>query len=156
MRNTRARRRSFLQLGRVTIGDWIVLVAACLTAISLFLPWFVSNVPGSSTQSAFAYSELFSVVVLVFFLATLALVIYPALSPDLGLPPLPFSTPVIFVFMGLVLLLMYFFEFGKYSCITCQGVSHGFGIYLGLIASFVYLAGAIIKWGSRPTRRLEA
>jgi hypothetical protein len=54
--------------------------------------------------------------------------------------------------MGTILLLMYFFEYGKYSCITCQGVTHGFGIYVGLIASVVYIVGAVIKWGSRQTR----
>ena len=58
--------------------------------------------------------------------------------------------------LGIVLLLMFFFQFGKYSCITCQGVSHGFGIYLGLIAAFVYVAGSVIKWGSRPTKRAES
>lgn len=155
MRNVRPRRHRFIDLRRVAIGDWIVLVAGLLTVLSLFLQWFVSNVPGTPAQNAFAYSPDFSVVVLVFFLATLGLVIYPALSPDLRLPPLPFSTPVIFLFMGMVLLLMYFFELGKYSCITCQGTSHGFGLYVGLIASFVYVVGAIIKWGSRPTRHLE-
>jgi hypothetical protein len=54
--------------------------------------------------------------------------------------------------MGAILLLMFMFEFGKYSCILCQGVSRGFGIYVGLIASVVFIIGAIIRWGSRPTR----
>ena len=156
MRNVRSRRRAFLDLRRITIGDWIVLVAGLLTAVSLFLQWFVSNLPQTAPQNAFAYSPDFCVVVLVFFLATLGLVIYPALSPDLRLPPLPFSTPVVFVGMGLILLLMFFFELGKYSCITCQGTSHGFGIYVGLIASFVYVVGSVIKWGSRPTKRMES
>ena len=64
--------------------------------------------------------------------------------------------PTIIILSVIVLLLMFFFQFGKYSCITCQGVSHGFGIYLGLIAAFVYVAGSVIKWGSRPTKRAES
>jgi len=155
VRNVRARRRSFLELQRITLGDWIVLLAGALTVASLFFPWFVSSV-ASSTQWAFTYSEVFSVVVIVFFLATLFLVIYPALSPDLGLPPLPFSTPVIFLTMGSILLLSYMYQLGKYACIACSGTSRGFGLWLGLIASFVFIVGSAIKWGSRPSRRVEA
>jgi hypothetical protein len=141
-----------LDLRRVTIGDYIVLVASLLTVVSLFMTWFVSNVPGTHNQWAFTYSEVAAVVVIVFFLATLFLVVYPAIAPELGLPPLPFSTPLVFLTMGGILLLIFMFEFGKYSCVLCQGVSQGFGIYIGLIASVVFIIGAIIKWGSRPSR----
>src|ERR1700738_4528842 len=105
MRSVRPRRRSFLDLRLIAIGDWIVLFSALITAISLFLPWFTSSTPGTQSQKAFAYSEVASVVVLVFFLTTLFLVVYPALSPDIGLPPLPFSTPVVLITMGGILLL---------------------------------------------------
>lgn len=152
MRNVRTRRRGFIDLQRINLGDWIVLLAGALTVASLFFPWFVSSV-AANTQWAFTYSEVFSVVVIVFFLAALFLVIYPALSPDLGLPPLPFSTPVVFLTMGSILLLSYMYQLGKYACITCTGTSRGFGLWLGLIASFVFIIGAVIKWGSRPTRR---
>jgi hypothetical protein len=141
-----------MDLRRVTIGDYVVLVASLLTVVSLFMTWFVSNVPGTHNQWAFTYSEVASVVVIVFFLATVFLVLYPVIAPEFGLPPLPFSTPLIFLTMGGILLLMFMFEFGKYSCILCQGVSRGFGIYVGLISSVVYIIGAIIRWGSRPAR----
>lgn len=152
MRSARPRRGPIMDLRRITIGDYIVLVASLLTVISLFMTWFVSNVPGTHNQWAFTYSEVAAVVVIVFFLATLFLVLYPVIAPEFGLPPLPFSTPLIFLTMGGILLLMFMFEFGKYSCILCQGVSRGFGIYVGLIASVVFIIGAIIRWGSRPTR----
>jgi hypothetical protein len=141
-----------MDLRRVTIGDYVVLVASLLTVVSLFMTWFVSNVPGTHNQWAFTYSEVASVVVIVFFLATVFPVLYPVIAPEFGLPPLPFSTPLIFLTMGGILLLMFMFEFGKYSCILCQGVSRGFGIYVGLISSVVYIIGAIIRWGSRPAR----
>jgi hypothetical protein len=92
------------------------------------------------------------VVVIVFFLATLFLVIYPTVAAEFGLPPLPFSTPLFFLTMGSILLLMFTYELGKYACIECQGVSRGFGIWVAWISSFVYILGAIIKWGSRPVR----
>lgn len=155
MRSVRRRRRTFIDLRRITIGDWIVLASSTMTVASLFMTWFVSNVPGSHSQWAFTYSEVACVVVIVFFLATLFLVIYPALSPDLGLPPLPFSTPLIFLTMGSILLLLFFYELGKYACIQCQGVSRGFGIYVGLFASAVYILGAVIRWGSRPAQAIR-
>lgn len=141
-----------MDLRRITIGDYVVLVASLLTVVSLFMTWFVSNVPGTHDQWAFTYSEVAAVVVIVFFLATLFLIAYPVVAPQFALPPLPFSTPVIFLTMGAILLLLFMFEFGKYSCILCQGVSRGFGIYMGLIASVAFIIGAIIRWGSRSTR----
>jgi hypothetical protein len=92
-----------------------------------------------------------AVIVIVFFLATIFLVIYPALSPDLGLPPLPFSTPVVFLTMGAILLLMFTYELGKYACIQCAGLNRGIGIWVALISSILYIVGAVIKWGSRPS-----
>lgn len=153
MRNVRVRRRSFVDLRRVTIGDWIVLAASAFTVISLFLPWFGQSTPRPHDEWAFTYSEVASVVVIVFFLATLFLVVYPSLSPDLGVAPLPFSTPVVFFFMGAILLLLFTYELGKYACIACQGVSREYGVWVALIAAVVYLVGAIIKFGSRPPRR---
>ena|SRR5579884_2046522 len=152
MRSARPRRGSTMDLRRITIGDYIVLVASLLTVASLFMTWFVSNVPGSHSQWAFTYSPVAAVVVIVFFLATIFLVLYPALSPQLGLPALPFSTPVIFLLMGAILLILFVFEFGRYSCVSCQGISRGFGIYVGLIASIAFIFGAVLRWASRPVR----
>lgn len=157
MRRVRPQRRGVIDLGRIAIGDWIVLFAGLLTVASLFMPWFITDVPGSHDQWAFTYSDWASVVVIVFFLATLFLVVYPSLSPELGLPPLPFSTPLIYLVMGGILLLLFVFELGKYGCIIqCQGVTRGFGVYVGLVAALVYILGAVVRWGSRPTRRMQA
>jgi hypothetical protein len=153
MRSVRSRRRGFMDLRRITIGDWILVVAALLAVASLFMPWFISSIPRSHGEWAFTYSEVASVVVIVFFLATLFLVIYPALSPELGLPPLPFATPLIFFSMGAILILLFTYQLGKYACILCSTISQGFGVWVGLISAVVYEIGAIIKWGSRPLRR---
>jgi hypothetical protein len=153
MRSVRVRRRSFLDLRRITIGDWIVLAASGLTVISLFLPWFGTSTPRPHDEWAFTYSEVASAVAIVFFLATLFLVLYPALSQDLGLAPLPFSPPPMFFIMGAILLLVFTYELGKYACIECP-VSREYGVWVGLIAAAVYLLGAIIRWGSRPPRRV--
>lgn len=155
MRTVRSRRHRFIDLRRIMIGDYIVLLASLFTLISLFMPWFMTTVPGSHDQWAFTYSEVASVVVIVFFLASLFLVIYPAVSAEAGLPPLPFATPLIFLTMGSVLLLLFMYELGRYDCIQCQvgGVGRGFGIWVGLIASLIYLMGAIVRWGSRPVRQ---
>jgi hypothetical protein len=136
----------------ITIGDYIVLFSALITAFSLFLPWFTSSTPGTQSQKAFAYSEVASVIVLVFFLTALFLVIYPAISPDAGLPPLPFSTPVVLLTMGAILVLIFTYELGKYDCIQCGGISRGYGVWVGLIASLIFIVGSVIKWGSRPSR----
>lgn len=156
MRSVRVRRRAFFDLRRITIGDWIVLVAALLTLASLFMTWFTTSVPRAHGEWAFTYSEVACVVVIVIFLATLFLVIYPGLSPDVGLPPLPFSTPLIFVTMGTILVLVFDYELGKYACISCQNVSRGYGVWIGFIASCVYVLGAVIKWGSRPPKRPQS
>lgn len=154
MRRTRARRRSFLDLSQIQIGDYIILISAALAVVSLFLPWLVTNTPGSHNEWAFTYSDIAAVIVIVFFLATLFLVVYPALSPDLNLPLLPISTPLLFFLMGGIMLVISVFELGKYDCIECQGlVSRGFGVYVLIIASILYLIGAVIKWGSRPSAR---
>jgi hypothetical protein len=152
MYSSRLRRRPVIDLGRISVGDYIVLVASLLTVISLFLPWFVSSI-GPRTEHAFAYSEVASVVVILFFLFTIFLVVYPALSPDLGLPPLPFAPPIPMLTLGIILLLVFDYELGKYGCIQCTGTNRGFGIWVGLVASFVYIVGAIVKWASRPLRR---
>lgn len=154
MRRTRTRRRSFIELHRITIGDYVILASAVVATISLFLPWLVNNAPGAHDEWAFTYSELAAVIVIVFFLATLFLVIYPSLSPELRLPALPVSTPLIFLTMGGLMLLLFTYELGKYDCIECQGlVSRGLGVWIGLIAAFLFIIGAVIKWGSRPSAR---
>jgi hypothetical protein len=157
MRRVRPRRRGFIDLRRITIGDYIILVSSAMTLASLFMTWFVTTLPGAHDQWAFTYSEVASVVVIVFFLATLFLVIYPAVSRDAGLPPLPFATPLVFLTMGSILLLLFTFELGKYDCIQCQvgGVGRGFGIWVAFVSAWAYLVGAIVKWGSRPTRTAD-
>lgn len=156
MRNVRARRRSFLDVRRVGVGDWIILVASVMTVASLFMPWFVTSIPGHHDEWAFTYSEFASAVVIVIFLATLFLVVYPALSGDLRLAPLPFSPPLIFFTMATILILIFTFELGRYGCIECAGASsRGFGVWVALIAAAVYMIGAVIKWGSRPSARRE-
>lgn len=147
----RQRRRGILDLHRVTIGDYIVLASSLLTLVSLFLPWFTSNLRGGD-QWAFTYSEVASVVVIVLFLAVLFLVIYPAISNEIGLWPLPFATPLVFLFMGSLLVLVFTYQLGKYDCILCTGGGRGYGIWLGWIASWVFIAGAVVKWGSRNGR----
>lgn len=156
MRSVRPRRRGFIDLRRITIGDYMVLVAGLLTVVSLFLPWFVSSVPRTHGEWAFTYSEAASVVVIVFFLATVFLVLYPAIATELRLSPLPFSTPIVYMTLGAVLLLLFVYELGKYACFQCQGVSRGFGIWLALISAVMYLIGAVIRWGTRPTRQSQA
>jgi len=155
MRGARVRRRSFVDLRHIMIGDWVVFVAGLMTLVSLFLPWFNTSVPRPHGEWAFTYSEVASVIVIVFFLATVFLILYPAFSPELGLPAFPFSTPLVFVTMGTILLLVFDYQLGKYACISCQTVNRGYGVWIGFIAAFVYILGAIIKWGSRPPRRSQ-
>jgi hypothetical protein len=120
------------------------------------MTWFNTSVPRPHGEWAFTYSEWAAVVVILFFLATLFLVLYPAVAAELGFPPLPFASPVIFLFMGALMLLLFSYELGKYDCIQCQGTSRGIGVWVAFIAAFVYILGAIIRWGSRPaaTRRV--
>lgn len=153
MRRVRPQRRSFIDLQRIALGDYIVLASGLLTFVSLFLPWIVLTGPPSHSEWAFKYSQIAAVMVMVFFLATIFLVVYPALSPDLGLPPMPFSTPVVFLTMGAILLLLFSFELGKYDCILCVGESRGLGLWLAFIAAAVFIFGSIVKWGSRVGSR---
>lgn len=156
MRSTRVRRRGFVDLRRITLGDWIILAAGIMTIASLFMTWFVTSVPNPHGEWAFTYSEVASVVVIVVFLATLFLILYPAFAEDAGFPPLPFATPLIFLGLGGLLLLVFTYELGKYDCVECQAISRGFGVWVAFIAAFVYIVGAIIKWGSRPIRTYGA
>lgn len=155
MHYVRARRRGFLDLRRLEIGDYIVLLASLFTVASLFMTWFITSVPRAHGEWAFTYSEVASVVVIVFFLTTIFLVLYPAAAAQMGLPPLPFATPVVLLTMGSILLLLFTYELGKYDCVLCQGVSRGFGVWVAFIAAWVYIAGALIKWGSRPAPALR-
>lgn len=156
MRNVRIRRRGFLDLRRLAIGDYIVLIASLFSVISLFMTWFVTTVPHTHGEWAFTYSEVASVVVIVFFLATIFLVLYPVIADQMGLAPLPFATPVVLLAMGSILLLVFTYELGKYDCVLCDEVSRGFGVWVAFIAAWVYIAGALIKWGSRPARVLQS
>ena len=150
MRRSRPQRRSFVDLRRVTLGDYIILFSSLLAVVSLFLPWSTGT---QGKQWAFAYSEWASVIVIVFFLASLFLIIYPTVASEVNSPPLPFSTPVVFAFMGSVLLLLLTYELGKYDCFICVGVSRGFGVWLAFLSAWAYLVGAVIKLGSRPAAR---
>lgn len=153
MRRARPRRRPGFELRRITLGDWVVLVSSVLILVSLFLPWFVSNVPGAHSQWAFTYSPVFAAVVIVVFLATLFLVVYPIAAAEFGLALLPFSAPLLYFVMGIGLLLLSIFQLGKYNCLQCQGVVAGFGLYVAVFASLAYIIGAVIRWASRPRRR---
>lgn len=153
MRSVRAQRRSFFDLRRIPLGDWIVLFAGVFAVASLFMPWFMSSLPTQNGQWAFSYSEVASLVVIASFLVTLFMVIYPVLAGELGLRPLPFSVPLVYFGLGFLLLLLFVYELGKYACIQCQGVSRGYGVWVGFFAAFIYLFGAVIRWGSQPQRR---
>lgn len=154
MRRSRPRRRGFIDFQTITLGDYIILAAAILSTVSLFLPWVSLSVPRSHTEWAFTYSVVASTVVIVFFLASLFLILYPAIADEMGLPPLPFSTPLIFLTMGAILWLIFTYELGKYECaIQCVGASRNFGVLIAWVASLVFLIGSVIKWGSRPSRR---
>lgn len=155
MRRVPTRRRAFIDLRRITLGDYVVLASSFLTFISLFLPWWSTNIAGSHSQWAFTYSPWTSIIVIVLFMTVIFLIVYPALSSDIHRPPLPFATPVVFLGMGSLLLLMYTYELGKYACIDCAS-TRGWGIWLGWIASFVFILGAIVRWGSRPAARRRA
>jgi hypothetical protein len=156
MRNVRVRRRGFLDLRQLAIGDYIVLIASLFTVASLFMTWFITTVPNAHGEWAFTYSEVASVVVIVFFLATVFLVLYPVISREVGLAPLPFATPVVLLTMGSVLLLLFTYELGKYDCVLCQGSSRGFGVWVAFIAAWVYITGALIKWGARPAQTFQS
>jgi cytochrome bd-type quinol oxidase subunit 2 len=132
------------------LGDYIVLFSSLLALISLFLPWSTGT---QGKQWAFAYSEWASVIVIVFFLATLFLIFYPAVASEMSGPPLPFSTPVVFGFMGALLLLLLTYELGKYDCFICVGIGRGFGVWLAFLSAWAYLIGSVIKLGARPSSR---
>jgi hypothetical protein len=155
VRNVRGRRRPTFDLRRVTLGDWILLSASLFSVVSLFMPWFHTSVPRPHDEWAFTASEWAAVAVIVFFLATVLLVLYPVLAHEMGLPSLPFATPLLFFFMGSVLLLVFTYELGKYDCIECQGISRGFGTWVAWICAWAYMVGSVIKWGSRPARRTD-
>lgn len=144
-----------MDLSAISLGDYIIAVSGLLMVASLFMPWFVSSVPRSHTEWAFTYSEWISVFVIIFFLATLFLILYPVVSPELGLPPLPFATPVVFMAIGVILLLLFTYSLGRYECIVCQGTTRGFGVWVAEIFAILYIVGAIIKWGSRPRRTFD-
>jgi hypothetical protein len=152
MRNTRVRRRRLLDLRGVTLGDWIILLASILSVASLFMTWFETSVPRPHGEWAFTYSEGTSVAVIVLFLLTVFLIFYPVMAPQAGLPSLPFATPLVFLGIGALLLLVFTFELGRYDCIECQAISRGFGVGVAFFSAFIYIVGAIIKWGSRPVR----
>jgi hydrogenase-4 membrane subunit HyfE len=147
------RNRQVIDLGQIAIGDYVVLGAATLSLVSLFLPWFKTTIGPARTEWAFTYSQVASIVVLLVFLLTMFLVVYPAISPNAGLPPLPFSTPLPLLAMGFLLLLVTDYELGKYGCIQCQNTSRGYGVWLSIVSAVVYIFGSIIKWGTRPVRR---
>jgi len=149
MRTARNRRRGFVNLHQVTVGDWIVLFASLMAVVSLFLTWYQAETPGAKGQWAFSFSPWTSIIVILFFLVTLFLTLYPAMHDEFGLPPLPFASPLIFMTIASLLLLIFAYELGKYGCVDCTRVTRGFGVWVGFIAAFVYLVGAVIKWGSR-------
>ncbi|GAC1442945.1 MAG: hypothetical protein NVSMB52_00730 [Chloroflexota bacterium] len=154
MRRVRPQRSGFIDLELITIGDYIVLAAAILTGISLFLPWVSLSQPRTHSEWAFTYSEIAAVVVIVFFLASVFLILYPAVASAFGVPPLPFATPLLFLAMGSLLLLIFTFQLGKYDCsIQCVGASRSIGVWVAWVASVFFIIGSIIKWGSRTTVR---
>ncbi|MGH2448769.1 MAG: hypothetical protein ACRDFS_09250, partial [Chloroflexota bacterium] len=106
----RTRQRGFIDLRGITLGDWIVLIASAVTVISLFMTWFSASTPKPHGEWAFTYSEVASVVVIVLFLFTLFLVVYPALASETNIPAFPFASPVLFFIIGSLVLLVLTYE----------------------------------------------
>jgi len=147
-RPTRDVRRRALNVAHLDAGDWLILFASVLLFIALIVNWWVR---GGSVNSAWR-SEVYFVVMLLMILATIVLVAYPMLEAEMGTRPLPFATPPILILIGLVIFLSTLYELGRYEGVAQPTISPGFGVFLALICSALYLVGALIKWGSRERR----
>lgn len=149
-RPTRDVRRRSVGLGHLAAGDFIVLLVSLLLFFALIINWWVSN----ASLNAVKYSQLYFVIVLILILATVGLVMYPILESEANLRPLPFATPTILLAIGFLILLMTTYELGRYEGVGLGNVGPGFGLWLAFVCSWLYLLGALVKWGSRQ-RRLE-
>ncbi|HZT96692.1 MAG TPA: hypothetical protein VFB34_07625 [Chloroflexota bacterium] len=143
------RRRSF-DFSDLNAGDYVVLAATVVMFIALLGNWWVN---GLAVNAAY-HSQLYFVIELVLLLLTVVLVVYPLVHSELGLRPLPFATPPIMLAIGFLLLLTTTYELGRYTGVGVIGIGAGFGLWMAFVAAWVYLLGAVIKWGGRQ-RRLQ-
>ena len=150
-RPTRDMRRPTINVGDLNSGDWIVLGASLLLFIAIIANWWVS---GGSDNAAWK-SGIYFILMLLMILATIFLAFYPTVRSEFNLPQLPWATPPLFILIGFIIFLATLYELGRYTGVAQATVSPGFGIYLALICSLLYLMGALVKWGSRE-RRLRA
>ncbi|HEV3310214.1 MAG TPA: hypothetical protein VG815_06835 [Chloroflexota bacterium] len=150
-RPTRDVRRRTFSVAGFSAGDWIILAATVLLFIALIVNWWT----GQGSLNSVRYSQVYFVIMLVLILFTIVLVGYPMLESEARLRPLPFASPPIVILIGFVMFLATIFELGRYEGVAQTTVSPGFGIYLALICSCVYLVGALIKWGSRERRVVQ-
>jgi len=147
-RPTRDIRRRALNVGDLNSGDWIMLGASTLLFIALIANWWVA---GDSVNAAWR-SGLYFILMLLVILATVVLAMWPLLRMESRLPALPFATPPVFIMIGFIIFLATIYELGRYTGVLHTTVSPGFGIYLAMICSVIYLIGALVKWGSRERR----
>jgi len=150
-RPTRDTRRRLVNAGELGSGDWIMLGSSLLLFIALIAGWWVS---GGNDNAAWQ-SGWYFVFMLILILITIVLVAYPAFQSEARLPALPFNTPPVFILIGFVMFLMTFYELGRYQGVLQSTISPGFGIYLALISSALYLVGAMVKWGNRERRLVK-
>lgn len=147
-RPTRDMKRSAINVSDLGSGDWIVLGASILLFIALIGNWWVG---GGSLNAAWR-SQIYFFVMLLLILGTIGLVMYPLLLPESGSSTPKFALAPVFIAIGFVIFLATLYELGRYTGIAQPTVSPGFGIYLALISSLLYLMGALVKWGSRERR----
>lgn len=143
-RPTRDVRRRSLNIGNLSAGDYVLLVVSFVLFLALILNWWVSG----ASVNAVKFSQFYFVIVLILILVTLGLIVYPLLEAEANLRPLPFATAPLLLAIGFLLLLMTTYELGRYNGIGST-VNPGFGLWLAFVCSWLYLLGALIKWGSR-------
>jgi hypothetical protein len=147
-RPTRDARRRLISVGSLDSGDWIMLGASLLLFIALIANWW----DGDASENAVWHSGIYFAVMLIMILATVILALYPSLQSEMSLRNLPVALPPLFILIGFVIFLGTLYELGRFTGVAQSDVSPGFGIYLALICSVIYLIGSLVKWGNRERR----
>jgi hypothetical protein len=146
-----------MSLGFLGAGDIVVVGASILLFVALIANWFASDHVGS--VNAIKYSGLYFVVALIIILISLALIVWPALHDQGALPALPFAVEPVILGIGALLVLLATYEVGRYTAVTMPGaagvVTAGFGVGLAFVCSWLYLVGALVKWGSRQRAEIR-
>ena len=122
-----------MDLRRLRAGEWITALGGAALLVALFLPWYDEGAASPTGWESFAASDL------IFALVAIAALLVPVVAAQQRTPAVPLAMETLVAIGGLLVVVLALIHLAN---LPGDASGREPGVWLGLVASLVLLAGA--------------